>query len=201
MSNNQQVFPVGLTLAGKTVAVVGGEREAADKVGRLLDAGADVAVYAPEIEHEQLARWRDEGRIKVVERWLEPDEVADQALVLSTRFDAAYNDALSQACRGKRILVSCFDQPERSDFSMPAVVKSGLLRMAIFTAGASPILASRIRQTLEKAFDQQFARWLDRLGEYREQVKRDEPEFEKRREALGKAVDGFELEVKVKLPE
>jgi precorrin-2 dehydrogenase / sirohydrochlorin ferrochelatase len=59
----------------------------------------------------------------------------------------------------------------RGDVSLPAVVRSGRLTLAISTTGAAPALARAIRARLETQFDEPFADWLDLLAELRPLVR------------------------------
>lgn len=194
------VYPVGLLLENEPVAVVGGDAGAADKVFKLLDAAARVTVYAPALDDVPLREAAAAGRVVHVARAMAPEDVAAYRLVLCLVMDAAYNARISAACRAARVVVNCFDMPAISDFSHPAQLRRGLLQIAIFTGGASPALARTIRQALEEAIDDRVARWLDRLNEYRERVKRDEPSFDKRKQLLYDALRGFRFKASVELP-
>jgi precorrin-2 dehydrogenase/sirohydrochlorin ferrochelatase len=195
------VYPVGLLLTGVECAVVGGDVMAADKIGKLLEAGAKLTVYAAEITDESVRAWAAAGKLTHVPRRLEPGEVGAYKLVLSLEFgDNAYHQAISEACRAARTIVNCFDLPAISDFSHPSQLRRGLLQIAVFTGGASPALGRAIRTALEQAFDDKFAAWLDQLNEYRNQVKAQDPEFESRKAKLYKAIEGFVMKVEAKLP-
>lgn len=195
------VYPVGLLLSGADVAVVGGDAGAADKVGKLLETDAKITVFAPALEDAQLRAWAEQGRVRHTARWLEPAEAGQFRLVLCLRFgERAYHEAISAACRAQRTVVNCYDLPAISDFSHPSQLRRGLLQIAIFTGGASPALGRTIRAALEQAFDDKFAAWLDQLNEFREKVKREDPEFESRKAKLYKAIEGFVMKVETKLP-
>ncbi len=198
------VFPVGLTLKGAEVAVTGNNEEAADKLCRLLNAGAQVTVFCPgEIpEHlaQVMANQELAGGAGHVPNWLTPAEVGRFRMVVSTRMDRDYSDAIAQACRQAGVLVSCYDKPEFSDFAMPALVTRGHLQVAIWTGGNSPTLARKIRQALERLFDDKFEAFLNELGHLRKRLKVEEPDFDRRRERLHAAVEGFEIEGTIKYP-
>ena len=54
------------------------------------------------------------------------------------------------------VLCNIVDVPELCDFYYPAVVQRGDLQIAISTGGASPSLAKRLRQQLEKEFAPEY---------------------------------------------
>jgi siroheme synthase-like protein len=195
------VFPVGLTLEGKAVAVTGDNAEALDKIEKVLLAGAKVTLYAPSLEAQpRLKALGDTGAIAYVPHWLTPEETGAYRMVLSTRLDPEYSKAISSACRERGVWVSCFDQPALSDFSMASTLRRGPLQIAVFTGGASPSLARKIRQSLEKIFDDRFVAFLQGLGEMRRKLRAEEPDFQKRKDQLTRAVEGFEIEGTIKYP-
>jgi precorrin-2 dehydrogenase/sirohydrochlorin ferrochelatase len=100
----------------------------------------------------------------------------------------------------ERFLVWSIDQPELSNFMMPALVQRGALRVAISTGGASPALAGTLRRNGEEIFDEEFEKFLDWLGALRKEVQDNEPSMEKRRERLKAAVEGFRLTGNVEYP-
>lgn len=193
-------YPIGLHVAGQRIAIVGGDDLAVDKVERLLGAQANVTVFAPSLDAPELVRWVRDGRIQHEPRWIEPSDVKRFRLVLVLRPDTELSTRIAAACRAEGVLVNCFDNVPLSDFSHPSLVRRGWLQIAIFTSGASPALGQRIRRGLERAFDDTFVRFLERLARLRDRVKEEEPEFEKRRAALQQAVDGFEFDCHLRYP-
>jgi precorrin-2 dehydrogenase/sirohydrochlorin ferrochelatase len=73
--------------------------------------------------------------------------------------------------------------------------------VAVSTSGQAPALSGFIKEDLEKIFGQDFAAFLDWLGELRERAKADEPDAEKRRQLLREALDGFHLHGKIQYPQ
>src|SRR5262249_61987922 len=108
--------------------------------------------------------------------------------------------ALVGKAREKKVLVWSVDQPECSTVTMPAVVACGHLRVAISTSGVAPALSGFMKEDLEKIFGEEVAAFVDWLGQLREHTKATEPDFEKRRELLREALDGFRLLGKVQYP-
>src|SRR5262249_1866069 len=97
------------------------------------------------------------------------------------------------------VLVWCCDNSSHSDFAMPAIARVGAARIAISTSGASPALAGRMRELLEPALGERFARFVEVLAALRERAKQ-ESDAENRRAVLQAALDGFELDVSVRYP-
>ena len=116
------------------------------------------------------------------------------------RGDKDFSRALFAKAREKKFLLWSVDQPECSTVTMPAVVASGHLRVAISTSGVAPALSGFMKEDMEKIFGEEFAAFVEWLGELREKTKANEPEFEKRRALLREALDGFRVLGKVQYP-
>ena len=70
------------------------------------------------------------------------------------------------------LLCNIVDVPGLCDFYYPAVVQRGDLQIAISTGGASPSLAKRLRQQLEKEFAPEYADWLKTLARQRQKIRK-----------------------------
>jgi precorrin-2 dehydrogenase/sirohydrochlorin ferrochelatase len=72
--------------------------------------------------------------------------------------------------------------------------------VAISTSGVAPALSGFMKEDMEKIFGEEFASFVDWLGQLREKTKANEQDFEKRRALLREALDGFRLLGKVQYP-
>ena len=194
-------FPIALDVEGKACLVIGGDAEAEDKARKLLDARAKVTVVSPRFYVEGLKELAHARKIRWRKGYFEPKDLRGQFLVmLCVKTDSQLTRDVFQLCGKARILLCSYDQPQYCDFTMPAIVRSGRLCVAISTGGASPALARRIRQDLEKLFDGKVARFLDRLAKVRKRLERTQPNVEKRREKLKGLVKDFKISGKIKIP-
>lgn len=193
-------FPITLDVKGRPCVVLGGDEEAAEKVQRLLDAGAKVTVVSPTLNN---ALRKLTAAAKVIHRVrLFRGQDADGAfLVINTlRTDEEFSRSLYEQAVKDRFLLVSLDQPEYSTAWLPAVLSRGHLRCAISTSGVAPALASRLRQDLEQVFDETFQSFLEWLSSVRESVQGSESDAERRRTLLRDAVDGFKLHAKIEYP-
>ena len=193
-------FPLSLDVKGYPVLVLGGDEEAAEKTQRLLEAGAKVTVVAPSLDPtlKDLA-----ASAKVIHRGrhFRDSDLDNTILVLNmVRGDREFSRALFAKAREKKFLLWSVDQPEASTVNMPAVVACGHLRVAISTSGVAPALSGFMKEDIERILGEDFPAFVDWLGQLREQAKANEPDFEKRRELLREALDGFRLLGKVQYP-
>jgi siroheme synthase-like protein len=191
-------FPVALNLRGRRVLVVGGGDEAAQKVPRLLQAGAHVTVVAARVE-ESLARAAATRALVWFARELAAGDTCGQQIVLLTLLDEALAQALRRLADVERFLLGAIDQPAFSDFFLVSTVTSGPVQIAISTSGRAPLLARRLRQALAVGLDARFGEFARNFAELRARV-RGIPKAE-RSEVLEQALVGFAMEVRLRYPE
>ncbi len=197
---NNAGFQISLDLYGRLCVVIGGEDEAAHKTALLLDVGAKVTVVNPTL-NVALRKLTAAGKVLHRGRRFRSTDAQGAFVVLNTLpGDTDLAKSLRDLSEAERFLVWSIDQPELSNFMMPALVRRGALRMAISTGGASPALAGILRRNGEEIFDEEFEKFLDWLGALRKDVQANEPSMEKRREQLKAAVEGFRLTGKVEYP-
>lgn len=193
-------FPLTFDVKGYPVLVLGGDEEAAEKTERLLEAGAKVTVVSPTL-HDRLKQLAASARIVHRGRHFRETDFEGAVLMLNMmRGDREFSRSLFEKSRERKIPLWSVDQPEASTVTMPAVVASGHVRVAITTSGMAPILSGFMKEDLERILDGEFAAFVEWLGQLREQAKADEPDAEKRRAMLREALDGFRLLGKVQYP-
>lgn len=194
-------FQLSLDVKGRSCLVLGGDEEAAEKAGRLLDAGAKVTVISPTLTNDTLRKLTASAKIlHRVRRFRETDAQGVVLVINTLRDDADFSRSLLDLARKERFLLCSVDQPECSTAYLPAVVNNGHLRLAVSTSGVAPALASRLRQDLGQVFDEEFGLFLDWLATIRDETKEAVPDAEVRRATLREAVNGFKLTGKLDYP-
>lgn len=191
---------ISLDVKGRACLVLGGDDEAAEKVQRLLEAGAKVTVISPTL-NDALRRLTASAKVLHRGRLFRAADAEGVVLVINTlRGNPDFSKSLYELAQQVRFLLCSTDQPETSTVMMPALVSRGHLRLAISSSGVAPALASRLRQDLEQVFDDEFASFLEWLATIRDETKATEPDAEQRRALLRDAVNGFRLTGKVEYP-
>jgi len=150
------------------------------KIKSLLSCGARVVVIAPEVlpEIEELAR---EGKIELIQRPYQEGDLEGAFLVVAATNNPAVQEQVVSEAERRGLLLNVVDQPERSNFIVPSVIRRGRLSLAISTSGASPALARRLRETLEELFGPEYADYLELMARWRREIlSRDLPEEERR---------------------
>jgi len=173
-------YLMALDVEGKKCVVAGGGKVAARKALRLLEAGAQVVMVSVEFEGEIL----NLPDVHLKRKEYETDDLEGALLVIAATGDPEVNAKISRDARARGILVNVADEPKLSDFTVPAVMRRGNLLIGVSTSGASPAVASSIKEELEKQFGEQYGVYLEVIGELRSRVISEFPPGEKRREIL-----------------
>ena len=192
-------FQVGLDVMDQPCLVIGGAREAEDKAGRLLTAGALLTVVSPSAT-PALVEWAAAGRLTHHPRCFAERDLDGVFLVLNTVRDSALTAQVYELALARKILINSYDNPAYSNFGMVALVHPGHLRLSISTSNASPTLSSRLRQDLEEIFAEEFASYLDCLAEARQRVRERVADRETRFALLRSLVSGFRVEGTLRYP-
>jgi len=194
-------FQINLDVQDRICLVIGGDDVAAERVNRLLEAGAKVTIISPGLT-DDLKKLAASGKILHRGRNFRKSDVDDGVwLIMNTlRGDQTLLRDLLALSKKKGFLVSSSDEPDYSNFTMPALVARGPLRIAISTSGVSPALASRLRQDLEPLFDERFEVFLEWLDVYRAHLHETEPNAEKRHEILREVVAKVKLQARIEFP-
>ncbi|HEY3724943.1 MAG TPA: bifunctional precorrin-2 dehydrogenase/sirohydrochlorin ferrochelatase [Acidimicrobiia bacterium] len=163
-------YPVNLLVAGRRCVVVGAGRIAARKIESLLIAGADVAVVAPSIGDEVRA-WASEGRLTLVERAFEADDVDGAWLVVTATDVPAVNRSAFEAGEARQIFVNSADDPANCSFTLMSVVRRGDIVVTIGTNGRSPALATYLKEHVRDEMGPEYETLLELLSEAREEIR------------------------------
>jgi len=161
-----------MNLVEKRVLVVGGGRVATRKVRGLLESGAAVTVVSPELDPE-LAELAVSGQVEWIQSRFDEsciDLYPVMLLVSGTTDNREVNVRIHKAAMERKIPCNIADVPDLCTFIVPAVITQGDLMIAVSTGGASPALARRIREDLEKRFGPEYAAMTQLLGDIRRQV-------------------------------
>jgi precorrin-2 dehydrogenase/sirohydrochlorin ferrochelatase len=164
-----KTYPIFAVIEDKPCLVVGGGAVGERKVADLMAAGARVTVVSRTLTPE-LAALADQGKINYLPEDFAEAQVEGMALVMAATDDPQVNARVSAAAQARAIWVNVADEPEHCTFIVPAQVRRGELTLAISTGGASPALASQLRQELQQHFGPEYGPYLDLLRRVRTRV-------------------------------
>ena len=182
-------FAAFLDLRGQPGIVVGGGAVAAGKVETLLRSGVRVTVIAPDL-CVRLAELATLGAIRHEPRRFQPGDLLGAEIAIAATDDAAANEAVANSARALRIPVNVADDAARSTFIMPALVDRAPVQIAISTAGASPLLARKLRAIIETAVPFAFGRLAALAARFRQVTKAKIPERGARHRFWENVMDG-----------
>jgi siroheme synthase-like protein len=163
-------YPVSLNIQGKRCVVIGGGKVALRKVKMLLDCGANVSVISPK-PHPDIAKLSKERAIHLIQRDYEAQDLKGAVIAIVCTDVKEVNRKVADEAKKAGILVNVADDPEPSDFIIPAFFRRGNLTLAVSTSGVSPALARKIRMKLEKSFGEEYTSLLSLIGEVRSTLK------------------------------
>ena len=143
-------LPIFLRLRARPALVVGGGAVAARKAEWLLKAGARLTVVAPRLVPELAARAAG-AELAHLAAPFAPGHLAGVTLVVAASDDREVNAAVAAAAQALEIPVNVVDSPALSSFIFPAIIDRSPVVVAVSTAGASPVLARRLRTQIEAA--------------------------------------------------
>ena len=164
------VLPIFLDLKNRSCAVIGGGEVASRKLTLLLEAGAQVTVYAP-TAGETIRRWTADGKVRHVAQEFSPEMLDGCALVIAATDDKSVNRRVSEAAKARNIPVNVVDQPDLCTFIMPSIVDRSPVIVAVSTGGSSPVLARLIRARLETLIPAGYGRLAKLVVKFRDRVK------------------------------
>lgn len=141
------------------------------KTAMLLEHQASVTVISPSL-NKGLQHLAEQGTIQTINRNYQAGDLEEAFLVIAATDDPHINTDIADQRREQGALVNVVDNPEISDFIVPALVRRGDITIAISTAGKSPALARKIRAELENSFGPEYATLIRLVNEVRSDLKR-----------------------------
>jgi uroporphyrin-III C-methyltransferase/precorrin-2 dehydrogenase/sirohydrochlorin ferrochelatase len=163
-------FPAFFDLKERPVLLVGGGEAAARRLRLLRKAGARITVVAPRVG-EEIAAAIDAGRIAAVRRGFVAGDVNGQAIVFAATGLPAVDERVAEAARTAGIPVNVADHAGLSSFIVPAIVERDPVVIGISTGGAAPVLASRVREAIERLLPSRLGRLANFADSFRTAVK------------------------------
>jgi precorrin-2 dehydrogenase/sirohydrochlorin ferrochelatase len=162
-------FPAFFPLAGRSVAIAG-EGEGAEAKARLF-AGSPARVV----------------RLGATEA-LDSGNYVGVALAFIAGDDETWARQAAAAARSAHVPVNVVDRPTLCDFTTPSIIDRGVVVAAIGTGGASPMLATMLRQDIEARTPEGIGRVAELLRATQDEVRAAFPEAGARRRFLRTAL-------------
>ncbi|GBR69341.1 siroheme synthase [Gluconobacter kanchanaburiensis NBRC 103587] len=173
--------------------LVGGGEIAVNKGRLLLDHGARIDVLAEKL-HPVVKDWVEAGKVTHVggdaEDALLRTYLPGCRLVYAATDSREVNRRVAALADELNIPVCAVDDPAPSSFITPAQVRRGLVRVAVSTGGAAPVLARRLREQIERLLPEGTGRLATYMQARRALVSSRYPEVGDRKRIWEDFLDG-----------
>jgi uroporphyrin-III C-methyltransferase/precorrin-2 dehydrogenase/sirohydrochlorin ferrochelatase len=163
-------FPAFFDLKERPALIVGGGEPAARRLRLLQKAGARITVVAPRVG-EEIGAAIEAVQVTAVRRGFVSGDVNGQAIVFAATGLPRVDERVAEAARTAGIPVNVADHAGLSSFIVPAIVERDPLVIGISTGGAAPVLASRVREAIERLLPSRLGRLADFADSFRTAVK------------------------------
>ena len=140
-------YPVYLNLKGRSCVIIGGGRVAEGKLSKLQGAGARITVISPQVTQE-IQTAAHEGQLEWCEREYQDGDLQQAFLAVAATNVRSVNQQIFQEAERHNVLLNVVDDTPLCTFIAPSIVERGPVTLAISTAGASPALARKLRESL-----------------------------------------------------
>lgn len=182
-----EAYPIMLNIRGKATVVIGGGVIAYKRINNLLKAGAKVTVISPDV-HANIKALYIENKISWFQKKFQQQDIKSAFIVIAATNNKMINEKVA-ATASYHQLINVVDNPELSNFHVPAKLSRGDLTITVATNGASPILAREIRNELGELFDDSYVDYVAFLKKAREKVQKHIIDKTERRELLEQVMD------------
>src|SRR5262249_35017353 len=157
-------------LKDRPALIVGGGEAAARRLRLLRKAGARITVVAPR-GGEEIAAAIDAGKIAAGRRGVLSGGRHRHALRVRAPRPPPGDDRGDAGARTAGIPVNVADHAGLSSFIVPAIVERDPVVIGISTGGAAPVLASRLREAIERLLPARLGRLAAFADSFRTAVK------------------------------
>ena len=172
-------YPIELDLRGKTVVVVGLGAVGRRKAAGLVEAGARVIGIDPAPV---------ELPIEIIAEPYRAEHLEGASLAFTAATPEVNRRVVADA-RARGIWVNSSSDPSAGDFSLPATWRDGPITLTVSTSGASPALATILRDHASAALAPSASGLAGLLLELRPEVLATIADPEARRRALAEVAD------------
>lgn len=183
-------LPVFLNLQTGPVLLVGGGELARAKLRVLSAAGARVRWFATDGNHD--VSGLNAGEVARIQFAAGDPLAADLHGVIAILCAGAgdVGIAMSARARAAGLPVNVMDDLEHSSFIFPAIVDRGDVVVAIGTGGTSPVVARRVRESIETMLPERIGDLATFIGRFRKSINGRIAQMPLRRRFWERVIDG-----------
>jgi precorrin-2 dehydrogenase/sirohydrochlorin ferrochelatase len=179
-------FPAYFSLKNREILLVGGGFIALEKLEKLVDFTNNITIITRETTDDFLGFATKHG-ISIEKRSYKKGDIDGYDIVIVATDTVEIHKEIYEESRSSRILVNSVDNTAYCDFIFPSYVKKGDLTISISTGGASPALAKRLRQYIEKLIPSNIVEFLQEMRKLRKTM----PKGRERMQFFEEKTDNF----------
>lgn len=159
--------PILLNFEGKQALVIGGGKVGLRRAETLARYGCSVTCVDNNMEVPE----PPVPGVRYVKAFCQVDTALDgMDIVVAATDRREVNERILENCKLRGIWCNVADDPERSDFIFPSVVRRGDLTLSVCTDGASPFLTTQIKKELAQRYDESYTERVALLKKLRRHV-------------------------------
>ena len=155
-------FPAYFSLKDRKILLIGGGFIALEKLEKLVDFTKNITVITKEMTKD-FSSFATVHNIFIEKRSYKKGDIDGYDIVIVATDTVEIHKEIYKESRSSRILVNSVDNTAYCDFIFPSYVKKGDLTISISTGGASPAMAKRLRQYIEKIIPSNIAEFLQEM--------------------------------------
>jgi len=163
------LYPVNLQLCDRLCVGIGGGNVAFRKIKSLLICDAAVRVVSPYVQ-VSLKKIILERRMEWLERGYVEGDLRGAFLAFAATSDPDVQQRVKEEAEKYNIILNSADDPEGSDFHVPAHFRRGKMLVTVSTAGSSPALSKQMREWLEQEIGPEYEAIVGFLSMVRDTV-------------------------------
>lgn len=194
-------FPLFLSLQDQDIAILGANEAARNKIRLLLKTEARLHIYVPcqASVHEDIQKWASDQRVQLHHNQ-QPDDLRNllkdsrhfRLVVIASDDDLPLSLAkqIYDQAEARGLPINVIDHKPLCSVTFPALVDRDPVVIAIGTEGTSPVLAQRIRLSLESYLPASLGPLADFADRFRQMVMQLVTNAQQRRRFWHKIFDG-----------
>ncbi len=158
-------FPINLNIRNKLCVIIGGGAVGERKAFDLLDFDAKIRIVSLNFT-DKILKHRD--KFEIIEASYHKKYIEDAVLVFACTDSKELNMQIYKDAKKIGALVNVVNLPDFCDFTVPAVIKRGKIKIAISTDGVSPALSRILKEKISSIIGDEYKILADIMGKIRE---------------------------------
>ncbi|ENH97162.1 precorrin-2 dehydrogenase [Gracilibacillus halophilus YIM-C55.5] len=180
-------IPLMIDLTHRNITIIGGGKMAERRVSSLLPSCQQITIISPNVTNH-LKELIDEYPLTWLPRYYQLGDVIDADVIIIATDDATINQQIKQDAP-RHAWINAVSQADQGDIDFPATIQRGKFQLAIYTGGASPMLAKKVKHDLAKQFPDSYEDYISFLYQMRKHIKQSDISKQKKHELLKQLVE------------